>query len=158
MLIFELILISRQKKNNEFGAKNNLLKNTGYKIKPGEGGRVKQARRGRKWPRLQNSRVFFFSKSVKKPVKRGVRVFRARSAWASHARSRPFVWLLARTWIRKIAFYKWPLRRPLVSWCSFSLTGAPNVNFWKISVRRTIWDLEFWEHLLQNNCLLACLS
>ena len=48
MLIFELILISRQKKNNEFGAKNNLLKNTGYKIKPGEGGRVKQARRGRK--------------------------------------------------------------------------------------------------------------
>ena len=69
--------------------------------------------------RLQNSR-FFFSKSVKKSVKRGVRVLRARSARASHARracearekktslalcfqphSRPFVWLLARTWIRK---------------------------------------------------------
>ena len=70
----------------------------------------------------------FFSKSVKKPVKRGVRVLRARGARASHARracevrekkptvflaslpslalcfqphSRPYVWLLARTWIRK---------------------------------------------------------
>ena len=59
--------------------------------------------------RLQNSRVFF-SKSVKKSVKRGVRVLRARSAQASHSRraceaslpsltlcfqprSRPFVWL-----------------------------------------------------------------
>ena len=30
-----------------------------------------------------------------------------------------------------------------------SLTsGAPNVNFWKISVRKTISDLEFSEHLL----------
>ena len=64
----------------------------------------------------KNSR-FFFSKSVKKSVKRGVRVLRARSARASHALrareklpslalcfqpcSRPFVWLLARTWIRK---------------------------------------------------------
>ena len=43
------------------------------------------------WPsvwlaRLQNSRVFF-SKSVKKSVKRGVRVLRARSARASHALS-----------------------------------------------------------------------
>ena len=27
-------------------------------------------------------------------------------------------------------------------------TGAPNDNFWKISVRKTIWDLEFSEHLL----------
>ena len=35
--------------------------------------------------RLQNSR-FFFSKSVKKSVKRGVKVLRARSARASHAR------------------------------------------------------------------------
>ena len=39
--------------------------------------------------------VGFFSKSVKKSVKRGVRVLRARSARASHARralrSRPFV-------------------------------------------------------------------
>ena len=35
--------------------------------------------------RLQNSRVFF-SKSVQKSVKRGVRVLRARSARASHAR------------------------------------------------------------------------
>ena len=68
----------------------------------------------------------FFSKSVKTSVKRGVRVLRARSARASHARrackarkktvflasfsslalcfqprSRPFVWLLAHTWIRK---------------------------------------------------------
>ena len=73
--------------------------------------------------RLQNSR-FLFSKSVKKLVKCAVRVLRARSARTSHARgacetrekkqslprlapcfqprSRPFVWLLARTWIRKI--------------------------------------------------------
>ena len=27
-------------------------------------------------------------------------------------------------------------------------TGAPNVNFWKIYVRKTIWDLEFSEQLL----------
>ena len=66
------------------------------------------------YPRLQNSR-FFFSKSVKKSVKRGVRVLRARSerkktvflaslpslALCFQPRSRPFVWLLARTWIRK---------------------------------------------------------
>ena len=37
------------------------------------------------------------------------------------------------------------------------LPGAPNDNFRKISVRKTIWDLEFSEHLLQN-FLLACLS
>ena len=37
------------------------------------------------------------------------------------------------------------------------ITEAPNVNFRKISVRKTIWDLEFLEHLLQN-FLLACLS
>ena len=66
--------------------------------------------------------VGFFSKSVKKSATRGVRALRARSARASHARSvspqsrsqalslalrlfsacsRPFVWLPARTWIRK---------------------------------------------------------
>ena len=28
------------------------------------------------------------------------------------------------------------------------LPGAPKVNFRKISVRKTIWDLEFSEHLL----------
>ena len=28
------------------------------------------------------------------------------------------------------------------------ITGAPNDNFQKISVRKTIWDLEFSEHLL----------
>ena len=27
-------------------------------------------------------------------------------------------------------------------------TGAPNVNVWKISVRKAIWDLEFSEHFL----------
>ena len=37
------------------------------------------------------------------------------------------------------------------------ITGAPNDNFWKISVRKTIWDLEFSEHLLLN-FLLARLS
>ena len=72
--------------------------------------------------RLQNCQVFF-SESVKKSVKRGVRVLRARSAQASHAqracvarrflaslpslalcfqpRTGYFVWLLARSWIRK---------------------------------------------------------
>ena len=38
-----------------------------------------------------------------------------------------------------------------------SHSGAPNVNFRKISVRKTIWDLEFLEHFLYN-FLLACLS
>ena len=28
------------------------------------------------------------------------------------------------------------------------VSRAPNVNFWKLSVRKTIWDLEFSEHLL----------
>ena len=28
------------------------------------------------------------------------------------------------------------------------VSGAPNVKFWKLSVRKTIWDLEFSEHLL----------
>ena len=37
------------------------------------------------------------------------------------------------------------------------LSKAPNDNFWKMSVRKTIWDLEFSEHLLLN-FLLACLS
>ena len=27
-------------------------------------------------------------------------------------------------------------------------SGAPNVNFRKISVRKTFWDVEFSEHLL----------
>ena len=31
---------------------------------------------------------------------------------------------------------------------SWESTGAPNVNFRKISVRKTISDLEFSEHLL----------
>ena len=39
----------------------------------------------------------------------------------------------------------------------FSNTRAPNVNFRKISVGMTIWDLKFSEHLLYN-FLLACLS
>ena len=36
-------------------------------------------------------------------------------------------------------------------------SGAPNVKFWKISVQKTICDLEFSKHLLQN-FLLGCLS
>ena len=39
---------------------------------------------GQHWTGLQNSR-FFFSKSVRKSVKRGVRVLHARSSQASHA-------------------------------------------------------------------------
>ena len=42
-------------------------------------------------------------------------------------------------------------------WLIIRISEAPNVNFRKISVRKTIWDLEFSEHLLQN-FLLACLS
>ena len=34
-------------------------------------------------------------------------------------------------------------------------SGAPNVNFWKIYVRKTIWDLEFSEHFSVK--FLACL-
>ena len=42
MFIFELIPISRHEtESNEFGAKNYLLKTTGYKIKPREGGEGK---------------------------------------------------------------------------------------------------------------------
>ena len=37
---------------------------------------------------------------------------------------------------------------------STNLPGAPNDNFWKISVRKTIWDLELSEHLL---LLISCL-
>ena len=53
---------------------------------------------------------FFFSKSVKKSVKRGIRVEPHTPVLASLAldfqpRSRPFVWLLARTWIRKNTDY-----------------------------------------------------
>ena len=60
--------------------------------------------------RLQNSRFFL---KISKKVKCGVRVLRARSARASHARGAPqsrslfstsfqtFCWLLARAWIRK---------------------------------------------------------
>ena len=37
--------------------------------------------------------------------------------------------------------------RNILYWLSIT-SGAPNVNFRKISVRRTIWDLELSEHLL----------
>ena len=36
-------------------------------------------------------------------------------------------------------------------------SGAPNDNFRKISVRKTIWDLKLWEHFFQN-FLLVCFS
>ena len=57
---------------------------------------------------------------------------------------------------------KVPFRKGL-HWRMVSLSqtykkpGAPNDNFRKISVPKTIWDLEFSEHLL-GNFLLACLS
>ena len=35
-----------------------------------------------------------------------------------------------------------------ISWRRRDVPGAPNVNFRKISVRKTIWDLQFSEHLL----------
>ena len=37
------------------------------------------------------------------------------------------------------------------------ITGAPNDNFRKISVRKTIWDLEFSKFLLLN-FVLVCMS
>ena len=78
--------------------------------------------------------VGFFSKSVKKSVKRGVRVLRARSARAPHAlslafcfqpRSRPFVWLLAHTWILTVLQSTTPLERE----------RAPNCHVWKWMVK-----------------------
>ena len=48
------------------------------------------------------------------------------------------------------------------SWIVFSQpvvhrTGAPNVNFRKIYVRKTIWDLEFSKHFCKISCLPASL-
>ena len=31
---------------------------------------------------------------------------------------------------------------------TMQLSEAPNVNFWKVSVQKTIWDLEFSKHFL----------
>ena len=45
---------------------------------------------------------------------------------------------------RKNVYHAWIQRLKEVD-CP-QQTGAPNVNFWKISVRKTIWDLEFSEH------------
>ena len=39
--------------------------------------------------------------------------------------------------------------------CEAILTGAPNVTFREKAVRETIWDPEFWEHVVK---FLACLS
>ena len=41
-------------------------------------------------------------------------------------------------------------------WIPKKWSGAPNVNFRKISVRKTIWDLEFSEHLqsMRNLCVV----
>ena len=62
------------------------------------------------------------------------------------------------------------LKSLLASWKSLPLTSllfpakryaistwpaAPNVNFRKISVRKTIWDLEFAEHCCKISCLPA---
>ena len=102
----------------------------------------------------KNSR-FFFSKSVKKSVKRGVRVLRARSARASHALrareklpslalcfqpcSRPFVWLLARTWIRKntdcFAVYGQPSISEPGNWNNL-LTAMDIKSSWKRHERK----------------------
>ena len=37
------------------------------------------------------------------------------------------------------------------------ITGAPNDNFRKISVRKTIWDLEFSEHLKRSPTIFGSL-
>ena len=50
-----------------------------------------------KYVRLQNNRFFFFSKSVKKSVKSGVRVIRASLTLRFQPRFRTFVLLLTRT-------------------------------------------------------------
>ena len=46
----------------------------------------------------------------------------------------------------KIKIYR--LRKKLNRWYRNTATGAPNVSFRKIPVGKTIWDLEFSEHLL----------
>ena len=126
--------------------------------------------------RLQNSR-FFFSKSVKKSVKRGVRVLRARSerkktvflaslpslALCFQPRSRPFVWLLPRTWMLKntdcfavysknenrINWYVWPnkitaglnLFRSLIFDCNNFLQREPKRQLYYVmaSLNRVRW-------------------
>ena len=40
------------------------------------------------------------------------------------------------------------LRQDSNQWWRCKMSGTPNVNFRKISLRKTIWDLEFSEHLL----------
>ena len=47
-------------------------------------------------------------------------------------------------------------RQSISSRSSFK-SGAPNDNFWKISVRKTIWDLEFSKFFLLN-FVLVCMS
>ena len=50
-------------------------------------------------------------------------------------------------WITALSPFWFLLKRVRLSVCGIAVAaGAPNVNFRKI--RKTIWDLEFWEHLL----------
>ena len=42
-----------------------------------------------------------------------------------------------------------------ISYGFCQLAGAPNDNFQQISVQKTIWDLEFSEHLFKISCLSA---
>ena len=56
-------------------------------------------------------------------------------------------WMNEKSWMKgqlKIHFNMWTVSSDV----SIQRPGAPNGNFWKISVRKTIWDLEFSKHLL----------
>ena len=47
----------------------------------------------------------------------------------------------------------WNINRLMLTWLMI-FTGAPNDNFRKISVRKTIWDLEFSRNIC---CKMSCL-
>ena len=52
-------------------------------------------------------------------------------------------------WITALSLFWFLLKRVRLSVCGIAVAaGAPNVSFPKISVPKTIWDLEFSEHLL----------
>ena len=72
--------------------------------------------------------------------------------------SLPFPLFLPANFSRALYFRVFPtIWEPGTGYTSCHPAGAPNDNFSKIFVRKTIWDLDFSEHLLLN-FLLACLS
>ena len=56
-------------------------------------------------------------------------------------------WLISPDLIQRTEAWRHSTPERVVELCPH-VSGAPDVNFWKISVRKTIWDLEFSESLL----------